>query len=198
MELRGNGWVKTQMGCGYGAKIVRSLRQDYPFISGGVAHHVIELIYASGVLPAVAEEKATAGVLWTDRPVAGKEGQRRVRKWQLFSRRDANEIGSCCFIVLVVKQGAKVEETGVCLRELFLRCSGWEMRARQWRETHLNRQIDLTGSRDRISTMRSSVRSAAALALFLEPDGSIRGRASQSTLTRISRHQPADPIFLHE
>jgi len=106
------------MGCGYGAKIVRSLRQDYPFISGGVAHHVIELIYASGVLPAVAEEKATAGVLWTDRPVAGKEGQRRVRKWQLFSRRDANEIGSCCFIVLVVEQGAKVEETGECLREL--------------------------------------------------------------------------------
>jgi len=118
MELRGNGWVKTQMGCGYGAKIVRSLRQDYPFISGGVAHHVIELIYASGVLPAVAEEKATAGVLWTDRPVPGKEGQRRVRKLQLFSRRDANEIGSCCFIVLVVEQGAKVEETGECLREL--------------------------------------------------------------------------------
>ena len=53
-----------------------------------------------------------------DGPVAGKEGQRRVRKWQLFSRRDANEIGSCCFIVLVVEQGAKVEETGECLREL--------------------------------------------------------------------------------
>ena len=117
MEVRGNGWVKTQTDCGYRVKILRGLGQDYPFISDGVAHDVIELIF--GVhLPAVAEEKATAGVLWTDRPVAGKEGQRRVRKWQLFSRRDANEIGSCCFIVLVVEQGAKVEEAGECLREL--------------------------------------------------------------------------------
>jgi hypothetical protein len=115
MEVRGNGWVKTQTDCGYGAKIVRGLRQDYPFISGGVAHDVIELI--SGVLlPAVAEEKATAGVLGTDPPVAGQEGQRRVKKWQLFAPRDANEIGNFC--VLVVEQVARVEETGECLREL--------------------------------------------------------------------------------
>lgn len=48
----------------------------------------------------------------------------------------------------------------------FLRC--WEMRWYQSRETHLNRQTDLTGSRDRISMIRSSVRSEAEVAPFLE------------------------------
>lgn len=175
MEVRENGWVKTQTDCGHRATIVGGLRQDYPFISGRVAHHVIEFI--SGVhLPAAAEEKATTAVLGTDPPVAGQEGQRRVRKWHFFGPRDANEIGNCCYLVLVVEQIARVEEAGeLCLGEL-LAVLGVGC---QWRETHLNRQIDLTGSRDRISTMRSSVRSAAAvaaLALFLEPEGSIRGR----------------------
>ena len=117
MEVRGNGWVKTQTDCGYRVKILRGLGQDYPFISDGVAHDVIELIF--GVhLPAVAEEKATTGIIGLDPPVAGQEGQRRVRKWQLVAPRDANEIGSCRYIVLVVEQAAWVEETGECLREL--------------------------------------------------------------------------------
>uniref|UniRef100_A0A0D9ZUT3 Uncharacterized protein n=1 Tax=Oryza glumipatula TaxID=40148 RepID=A0A0D9ZUT3_9ORYZ len=51
----------------------------------------------------------------------------------------------------------------------FLRWSGSEMRPRHRLDTHLHRQIDLAGRRERMSMMRSSVSSAAGFLVALDP-----------------------------
>jgi len=113
MEVGGDSRVETQTHCRHWA-VVKGLRQDYPCISSGVAHHVIEFI--SGIhLPAHVEEKATAAVPRTDPPVARQEGQRRVQKWRFFGPPDADEFGNSCYLVLLVQQVVRVEEARYCL-----------------------------------------------------------------------------------
>ena len=52
-------------------------------------------------------------------------------------------------------------------RGSFLRWSGWETRSRHRRETHLQQRVDLYGTREMISTRRSSVSLSAAVSLPL-------------------------------
>ena len=114
MEVRGDSRVETQTHCRHWAVVVKGLRQDHPFISSGVAHHVIAFI--SGIhLPAHVEEKATAAVLRMDPPVVRQERQRRVQKWRFFGPPDADEFGNCCDLVLLVQQVVRVEEARYCL-----------------------------------------------------------------------------------
>jgi hypothetical protein len=72
MEMGGNGWLEPEASNVHLAGPLGG-GHDHPFLSGGIAHHVIHCL-GIGRLPTAAEEKAIAAVQDVKATVSGQEG----------------------------------------------------------------------------------------------------------------------------
>jgi hypothetical protein len=130
------------------------IRQREPLLRGGIAHDVTELVVGARDGVPSAEKEAVAlqqSKRWTRRLLGRKAKSCIGRRIPEMSVKRAGDSMKDFFSPTPWKKPSRVWAS-------FLRWLRSWMRPSQRLETHLERQIDLAGTRERISARRSSVR----------------------------------------
>uniref|UniRef100_A0A8R7RBU0 Uncharacterized protein n=1 Tax=Triticum urartu TaxID=4572 RepID=A0A8R7RBU0_TRIUA len=166
MEMRRQSWVEAQTCAAVDAVLARVRQQD-PLLRGRIAHHIkMALANLTRDVIQAAEEETVAAVQQIQLLVLGRKANdvSMGGEGDMLVKRTGDSRNQSSKLLLPWKKPARVWGS-------FLRWSGWWMRLSQWLETHLKRQSDLAGTRERISTRRSSVSLSAAVLHLLWREG---------------------------